>query len=223
MDSSFSTIDPADVTSAAADFNKLIVEFYEDAILDERATNGWTEETFDYTTQQTKVTRHPGAGREVYKPADFIEIRIPMNLKEIRRRQVRESDKKKWPREWAAYQQTKTNPILGTPIETLPFLNKAQVLEFKAMGLRTAENIRDVSDSEGQKLMGFQQLKRRVTDFLAAAAGQAPLDEMRAQVEARDAELAALKAQVAAMQAAGVEVPKVKRKYTRKAPEAAAE
>jgi hypothetical protein len=57
----FRTIDPADVTSDGPDFSKLIVEFYEDAILDERATNGWTEETFDYQTQTAKTIRHPGA------------------------------------------------------------------------------------------------------------------------------------------------------------------
>lgn len=204
-----------DVTGDAADFGRLIVEFYEEGILDEKATHGWTDETFDYTTQQVKVTRYPGAGREVYKPADFIEIRIPMNLKEIRRRQVRESDKRKWPREWAAYQATKTNPAIGTPLESLPFLNKAQVLEFKALGLKTAEHIRDTSDAEGQKLMGFQQLRRRVTDFLAAAAGQAPIDEMRTALENSNAELAALKAQLAEMQ--GDEEPK--RKYQRKVAE----
>jgi hypothetical protein len=115
------------VSSDAPDTSKLIVEFYEDAILDEKATNGWTEEQFDYQTQQMKVIRHQGAGREVWKSVDFVEIRIPMNLKEIRRRQVRESDKQKWPREWAAYQQTKTNPAFGTPLEKLPFLTKAQV------------------------------------------------------------------------------------------------
>jgi hypothetical protein len=140
--------------------------------------------------------RHQGAGREVWKPADFIEIRIPMNLKEIRRRQVRESDKQKWPREWAAYQQTKTNPGFGTPLESLPFLTKAQVMEFKALGLKTAENVRDISDSDGQKYMGFQQLRRRVTDFLAAAEGNAPLATLRNEVTAKEAENNALKVQI---------------------------
>lgn len=184
------------VSSDAPDTSKLIVEFYEDAILDEKATNGWTEEHFDYQTQQLKVIRHPGAGREVWKSVDFVEIRIPMNLKEIRRRQVRESDKQKWPREWAAYQQTKTNPAFGTPLEKLPFLTKAQVLEFKGLGLKTAENVRDISDSDGQKYMGFQQLRKRVTDFLAAAEGNAPLASLRDEVSAKEAENNALKVQI---------------------------
>jgi hypothetical protein len=184
------------VSSDAPDTSKLIVEFYEDAILDDKATNGWIEEQFDYQTQKATVIRHQGAGRQVWKPADFIEIRIPMNLKEIRRRQVRESDKQKWPREWAAYQQTKTNPGFGTPLESLPFLTKAQVNEFKALGLKTAENVRDISDSDGQKYMGFQQLRRRVTDFLAAAEGNAPLATLRSEVTAKEAENTALKVQI---------------------------
>lgn len=189
--------DVNDVTSDAPDTSKLIVEFYEDAVLDEPATRGWWEEKYNPDTQEMKRKFHPGEGREVWKPADFIEIRIPMNLKEIRRRQVRESDKRQFPRQWAAYKETKTNPSFGTPLEKLPFLTKAQVLEFKALGLKTAENVRDISDADGQKYMGFQQLRRRVTDFLAAAEGNAPIAAIRSELESRDAEITALKAQVA--------------------------
>lgn len=189
--------DPQAVSSDAPQFNALIVEFYMDAIRDSNASDGWVEEHFDYATQQMKQTRHQGAGRDIFRDAEFIEIRIPMNLKEVRRRQVRESDKKRWPVQYAAFKQGLAAPLMGTPIDKLPFLTKAQVLEFQAMGLRTAENVRDISDSDGQKLMGFQQLRRRVADFLAAAEGNAPLASIRSELETAQAEIVALRAQMA--------------------------
>lgn len=189
--------DPQAVSSDAPQFNALIVEFYMDAVRDDRKSDGWVEEHFDYGTQQLKQIRHQGAGRDIYKDAEFIEIRIPMNLKEVRRRQVRESDKRRWPVQYAAFKAGLASPLIGTPVDKLPFLTKAQVLEFQAMGLRTAENVRDISDSDGQKLMGFQQLRRRVADFLAAAEGNAPLASMRSELESRDAEIAELKKQMA--------------------------
>jgi hypothetical protein len=45
-------------------------------------------------------------------------------------------------------------------------------------------------------MMGFQQLKRRVTDFLAAAEGNAPLATLRSEVTAKEAENTALKVQI---------------------------
>jgi hypothetical protein len=94
-------------------------------------------------------------------------------------------------RQWAAYQQTKTNPVLGTPLETLPFSTRRRCWSSRRWASRLRRTSAILATGDGQKMMGFQQLKRRVTDFLAAAlAGNSPLTDMRAQVEARDAELA---------------------------------
>lgn len=175
----------------------LIAEFFTEAVLDERATNGWTEETFDVESGQQKTLRHPGTGRPIYRDTEWVEIRIPGNLKEIRRREVRPVDKQRFPREYAAFKLGQTEPMIGTPLDRLPFLSKAQVKEFQASGLRTAENVRDISDGDAQKFMGLLNLRKRINDFLEAAAGNAPLANMRSEMENRDAEIAALKAHVA--------------------------
>ena len=177
--------------------NGLIAQFYTEAVLDERATKGWTEETFDIGTGQHKTVRHPGAGRPIYKDQVWIEIRIPGNVSEVRCREVRPSDKLRFPREYEAFLKGQSEPMIGTPLEKLPFLGKSQVAEFKAAGLRTAENVRDISDGDSQKFMGLGTMRKRIIDFLEAAEGHAPMASMRSELETRDGEIAALRDQVA--------------------------
>lgn len=175
----------------------LIVDFFTEAVLDDRATSGWVEETFDIEAGQHKTVRHPGAGRPIYREAEWIEIRIPGNVSEVRRREVRPSDKVRFPQQYAAFKSGQAAPEIGTPLDRLPFLSKSQVKEFQAAGLRTAENVRDISDGDRAKFMGLQNLRKRIIDFLDAAAGNAPMVNLRSELEGRDSQIAALQRQVA--------------------------
>lgn len=185
------------VTSDRPQANELVVEFFMGAVLDEKASNGWVEERYNPDTGETRKYTHLGAGRPIYVDVEFISIRIPGNVTEHRVRQVRPSDKTRFTREYAAFQQTKQNPVIGTPIDELPFLTAARKAELKALGLRTAENILSISDVDGQKFMDFNSLKGRVKAYLDSAAGQAPLDGMRKEIESKDSEIATLKTQLA--------------------------
>lgn len=133
------------------------------------------------------------AGRPIYRDREFVEIRVPGDKDEIRVRPVRESDKQQFPRQYAAFKQGVEAPVVGTPLDKLPFVTKAQVAELNAIGVRTAEQLRDMSDANAQKIMGANGLRKRVADFLEAAAGAAPAIELRAELEKRDNEIEALK------------------------------
>lgn len=176
--------------------NTLIVKFYVDAVLDEKESNGWIEFRFDPITGEKKEFKHEGRGRKVYRDAEFVEIRAPGNKDDIVRRQAREFDRLRFPVEYAAFKQGLAEPSTGTPLDHVPGLSKAQVLEFKAIGIRTAEDLANVNDVDGQKFMDFQRVRSRVRDFLAAAEGNAPLEKMRSELEQRDARIAALEEQI---------------------------
>jgi hypothetical protein len=186
-----------EVSSSEPAFDKLIVRFYVNAVVDEKATNGWTEEFYDIDTGEKRIKKHPGAGIKKFVDEEWIEIRIPGNVAEVRHRAVRPGDTRKHAREYAAFKQGLADPLVGTPIESLPFLSPAQVAEFKSAGLRTAENVRDVSDSDASKFLGMHGIRRRVSDFLAAAAGEAPILSLRADNEQMAAQIKALQAQIA--------------------------
>lgn len=176
--------------------NSLIVKFYLDAVLDERASDGWTEHKFDAVSGEPRVIKHPGAGRPIYRDEEHIEVRAPGDKDEIRRRQIREFDKQRFPTEYAAFQKGLEAPETGTPLDKLPFVTKSQALEFQAVGIRTAENLRDCSDANGQKFMDFQRLKRRVVDFLAVAEGNAPHERLRVELDQRDVQIALQQEQI---------------------------
>lgn len=133
------------------------------------------------------------AGRPIYRDVEFIEIRVPGDKDEIRVRPVRESDKQQFPRQYAAFKQGMEAPIIGTHLDKIPFITKAQVAELNAIGVKTAEQLRDMSDSNATKIMGANGLRKRVSDFLAAAEGAAPALKLQSELEKRDNEIEALK------------------------------
>jgi hypothetical protein len=133
------------------------------------------------------------AGRPIFEDVEYITIMVPGDKDNMPKRPVRWSDKQQYAQQYAAFKANKEQVVEGTPLSSLPFMSKAQVLEFQAVGLRTAEQVRDMSDSIGQKFIGIHSLKKRVTDFLEAAAGAAPLTKMRAELEARDNEIEVLR------------------------------
>lgn len=128
-------------------------------------------------------------GRPIFEEVEFIEIRVPGDKDEIRQRQVRAADKHQYPQQYAAFKNKLEQPANGTPLEQVPFLTRAQVLEFKALGLKTAENIRDMPDVHASKFMGSHALRKRISDFLAAAAGNAPIERLNAELAERDAKI----------------------------------
>ena len=65
-----------------------------------------------------------------------------------------------------------------------------------ARGIKTAEQLRDMSDGQGQNVMGFHGLKRKVTAYLEAAEKSAPAMKLQADLEKRDDEIEALKKMV---------------------------
>ena len=136
------------------------------------------------------------AGRPIYSEKEFIEIRIPGDKDEIRVRPVRYSDTQMYPRQYAAFKQGLEQPVTGTPLDKLPFITKAQAAEMAGVGIKTAEQLRDMSDANAQKYMGASQLRAKVKAFLDAAEGAAPALKMQAELEKRDGEIELLKQMV---------------------------
>jgi hypothetical protein len=143
----------------------LLVKFYFDAVKDDVET--------------------AKEGRPIFKEVEMIDIRIPGSKDNIVVRPVRPRDLERFPRHYAAFKQRTEGgeKLIGTPLEQWPLLTKAQVEELKFFNIRTVEQLGGAPDSTGQKFMGFNGMKQKAQDYVAASKDSAALSQMRDKLE----------------------------------------
>lgn len=150
------------------------------------------------------------AGRPIYEDIDHIRIITPGSRDNFVT-EVTQEYIERFPQQWARYKAKQDQNVSGTPLDALPWMTRAQVAEFKAVGCHTVEQLVGMPDNLSQKFMGHFQIKQRAQAFLDAAAGAAPMLKLQSELEKRDEQIAALQAQmeamVAAHKAAGVKAP----------------
>lgn len=130
-------------------------------------------------------------GRPVHRDEEFITIIIPGDRDTICR-PVRQQDREMYAQQYQAFKNKQEQPIIGTALSVLPFLTRAQVADLAAANVRTAEQLAEMSDVLAQKFMGMHNLRKRAKDFLDAAAGNAPIERLNAELEKRDSTIATL-------------------------------
>jgi hypothetical protein len=130
-------------------------------------------------------------GRPVHVEQEFITIIVP-GEHDSRVRPVRQSDREQYAQQYQAFKNKQEQPITGTPLSVLPFLTMAQVADLNAASVKTAEQLVSMPDVLAQKFMGMNSLRKRAKDFLDAAAGNAPVERLNKELEARDNTIATL-------------------------------
>lgn len=142
------------------------------------------------------------AGRPIFDEVEYVRIVVPGDRDEVHR-PAREQDRANFPAQYAAFKaQTSQEAVSGTPLASVPFINRAMVAELAVFNCRTVEQLAAMPDAAAQRFSGIQELKRQATDFLAAAAGAAPLEQARAENAQLKSRLEALEAAVAKQNAA---------------------
>jgi hypothetical protein len=136
------------------------------------------------------------AGRPIYEDREYIMIIVPGDKDSIVHRPAWEKDFGRFPRQYAAFKSKNESAVVGTPLKLVPWLSSSQIKELEYFNIKTVEHLADVGDNVGTKFHGLQGLKKQAKDFLQAAAGAAPLIEMRTQLEQRDGQIAALTEQM---------------------------
>jgi hypothetical protein len=152
--------------------------------------------------------------RPIYQDIDYIEIFTPGNQLNIIDTPVREEHKRRFPIQWAAYQNLHHGDQreIGTPISQWSYLSAAQAEELKAIKFFTVENVANASDAQIQSIgmiggMAPAMLRERAKAFLSAAQGTAVIQHDAEEKAQLKEQLAALQRQVAAM--AKPEVPAI--------------
>lgn len=136
------------------------------------------------------------AGRPIYDEEDQITTRIPGDRFFSSVEKVRDSHKRRFPTQWAAYSNGQAQSQSGTPLEVWPQMTVSMVATLKASGVSTVEQLAEMTDGNGQAIMGFHDLKRKAVAFLEAAKGEAANNKLAAELSKRDEEIEALKLQM---------------------------
>lgn len=134
-------------------------------------------------------------GRPIYEDKPFITIRIPGDKDNVVFRPYWDdprnpnSDAVRFGDKFTAWKNKTAAKATGTPLSVLG-VSPSQEAELMHFNITTLEQLSDAADVQVQKFMGGHKLKQRAQDYLAAAKGRAPTEQLRAELEKRDAQLA---------------------------------
>lgn len=113
----------------------------------------------------------------------------------------------KYNAQYLAFKNNTAQALGGTPIDALPFLTPGKKLELKACNVHTAEALAALDGNALKTIgMGGRELKNLAVAYLDEAKKNADAGHLKAELEARDAELAKLRREMDAMKS-GAPVP----------------
>lgn len=126
-------------------------------------------------------------GRPIYKDVEWIDIRVPGSRDAVIR-PCRREDYTRFPRHYDAFRARigkDDEPVVGTPLSTWPWhgMTRSRVEELKHFNVRTVEQLAGMSDGQGMRLLGFQQMKQAAAAYLETVKTTAPIARLQAQLE----------------------------------------
>jgi hypothetical protein len=138
------------------------------------------------------------AGRPIFEEIDFVVISNPGSRDTFIAKAKAHAQKDEFVA-WAykKWKATQEQVVDGTPLEIIPFLNKAQVQELKALGVHSLETLAELPDTAKQRFMGSIELSKKAKAYLASAKDTALATKLQAEVSKKDKELEYMRKQIA--------------------------
>lgn len=146
-------------------------------------------------------TKSAEAGRPIFDELEYVQIMVPGDKQNVIHRPVSEKDRQRFKRQYEAWKESGQQPVSGTPLDQWPAVTRAQVAELAYFNVKTVEQLASMSDGNAMGIGPITSLRQKAKDFVAAAAGNAPLQQLRDQLAERDNEIEVLKRQVAELAA----------------------
>ena len=141
-------------------------------------------------------------GRPIFEDREWVRIQFPGDMRTVMEREVREEDKIKYQAEYSAFKTGQEVPAEGTPIREWPEVGRSQAEEFSSLGIRTVEDLANLSDGFAQNIQFGGLWRERAVNFLK---GQTKTES---ENEALKTQLAALQKQVEDFTKAQTTAPK---------------
>ena len=138
------------------------------------------------------------AGRAIFEEREFLNIKIPgdKNNDVVKDLSIEPHYIQRFPVQYARFKQNQEQ-VVGTPLNLAPFLTESQVEEYRALNIRTVEQLAGLSDVNAQTIMGSIKHKQEAQAWLDSVKGAEALRmEYEADKAKRDEEMAALRAKI---------------------------
>ncbi len=140
------------------------------------------------------------AGRPIFGEREMVEIFLPGNTLNRPVEIVREHHRLQWAKEYEAFKAGREPSADGWPLEQWPALPPARIMELKAIGFRSVEDVAGMSEVAISQIgMGARKLKELANAFLDEAENTRQVvqkteevEQLRAQVEAQANQIAEL-------------------------------
>lgn len=151
------------------------------------------------------------AGRRIHDELDFIRKQVAGDRTNIIERPATEEDKREHRAQWKAYVENESqDKAMGQPLSDWPGIPANLAEDYKAVGIRTVEQLAECPDGNLQNLGPLaRKYQQKARAFIEAAKGDAPLllvqeelQKERAAREQRDKEFQALLAEVQSLRQA---------------------
>lgn len=136
------------------------------------------------------------AGHPVFEDVVFIKIMFPGDKTKIVFKKVTEEYKRRYPKQWAAFQNQEQQVQEGFPITEWPILTKSEALNLKASGIHTVEQLASIPDTALGVMLGARSYRDKAQATLAKATDGKVVLAIQAENEALKADVSALKEQI---------------------------
>ena len=154
---------------------------------------------FFHTVQKKLEHRSVVENRPVFEERVHITKIVPGDARLVIDRPIRETDKEEFAEQWAHWQLTKENKVLGIPIDHWHSITETQKAEFKALKIFTVEQFANLPDSAADRIMGFHGLRAKAKVFVEAGKDAELLGKIRAEADAKVAAMEAKMAELTAL------------------------
>lgn len=151
----------------------------------------------------------------------YVKIRVPGDNKTEWDKPVQEKHKRRFPKQWDAFNQQRSQFGDATMLEQWGVINDDQIRNLRSFNIQTVEQLAGLGDSQIEKVgPGARELVRKANAWIEGAASAAKEEKLQEALRSADDRIAALEAQIQQLHTAPVEA-KQKRAYTRKTKEKA--
>ncbi len=150
--------------------------------------------SFDLFPEENKE-RSAAEGRPIFEDKEYVSIIVPGDRQNKVHRPVRPTDMVQFKKAYEEFKSGRQAVAAGTPLSEWSAISKSQVEELRHFHVRTVEQLAGLSDGSATNIGPIQALRTKAKDFMAQAAGSAPLLKMRSELEQRDNELETLRRQ----------------------------
>jgi predicted flap endonuclease-1-like 5' DNA nuclease len=121
-----------------------------------------------YNHPKLNVPESRKLGKQHYDDAIYIEIYIRGDKNTSFSRPKKSEDENTYPREWREFDTGQSIPLEGSPLNVLPNISPATEKNLNAEGVRTVEDLANLSDAVVLGVQGRVDLRKRAVAYLAA-------------------------------------------------------